>query len=207
MDSKMLLRVTLLIVWFGYVIPRTYFRLKARRSSQPGESPLKNVTESKLRLALMGVTGIGADLLSIGWAINPAWVSWSDLPLPHWLRWIGGVVGVVAVWLGYLTHRTIGANYTPTLKTKQGHQLVTEGIYRWIRHPMYTSFFALLAACFLLTANWLVGALGLIYSLLVVERVVHEERMMLEAFGEEYHQYMWRTGRFFPHLMPEGKRQ
>ncbi|MBE9472907.1 MAG: isoprenylcysteine carboxylmethyltransferase family protein, partial [Chloroflexi bacterium] len=69
-----------------------------------------------------------------------------------------------------------------------------------VRHPMYTSFFTLLAAYSLLSANWLIGLLGLFYSLLIVERVGHEERMMLNTLGEEYHHYMRRTGRFLPRL-------
>jgi protein-S-isoprenylcysteine O-methyltransferase Ste14 len=42
--------------------------------------------------------------------------------------------------------------------------------------------------------------LGVVYSLVIVERVGHEERMLLESFGEEYRQYMRRVGRFFPRL-------
>ena len=66
---------------------------------------------------------------------------------------------------------------------------------------MYASFFAILMADFLLTANWLIGVLGMLYSLLIVERVGHEERMMLDTYGEEYRHYMQRTGRFFPCLV------
>ena len=113
-------------------------------------------------------------------------------------------MGAVAVWLGYLSHRTIGINYTPTLKTRENHYLVAQGVYRWVRHPMYTSFFALLAACLLLSANWLIGVLGLVYSLLIVERVGHEERMLLDVFDDDYRQYMRRTGRFLPRLVQRG---
>ena len=197
----MLFRMILLVVMIGYIVPRAYYRRKARRSNPPGESDLKNVTENKVRLALLGISGISADLLSIAWVIHPAWLSWSSMLLPNWLRWVGIAVGVVAVWLGYVSHRTLGASYTPTLKTKESHQFVAQGIYRWVRHPMYTSFFTLLAACFLLSANWLIGVLGLVYSLLIVERAGHEERMLLNAFGEEYRQYMRCTGRFFPCLI------
>ncbi len=198
MDTEILFRAILLAVMIGYVVPRAYYRVKARRSGPPGEADLRRATESKARLALMGVSGLGADLLSIVWVIHPGWLHWSSLPLPGWLRWIGAAAGAVAVWLGYLSHRTLGANFTPTLQTRESHRVVAQGIYRWVRHPMYTSFFVLLAACSLLAANWLIGALGLAYSALIVERVTHEERMLLDEFGEEYHQYMQRTGRFFP---------
>jgi len=201
MYSETLFRMILLVVMLGYILPRAYYLRKARRSNPRGESYLQNVTESKVRLALLGISGMGADLLSVVWSIHPAWLGWSSMPLPNWLRWIGAAVGLVAVWLGYVSHRTLGASYTPTLKTKESHQFVAQGIYRWVRHPMYTSFFTLLATCFLLSANWLIGLLGLFYSLLIVERVGHEEGMMLDAFGEEYRHYMRHIGRFFPRLV------
>ncbi len=200
MYNETLFRIILPVVMIGYILPRAYYLRKARRSNPQGESHLQNVTESKVRLALLGISGIGADSLSIAWSINPAWLSWSSLPLPNWLRWIGVAVGVVAVWLGYVSYRTLGSSFTPTLKTKERHPLVAQGIYCRVRHPMYTSFFTLLAAYSLLSANWLIGLLGLFYSLLIVERVGHEERMMLNTLGEEYHHYMRRTGRFLPRL-------
>jgi protein-S-isoprenylcysteine O-methyltransferase Ste14 len=201
MGNELLFRMILLVVMIGYVLPRAYYRRRARRSNPQGKSFLEDTTESKVRLALMGLSGIGADLLSIVWVVHPAWVTWSSVPVPNWARWVGAVAGVVAVWLGYLSHRTISINYTPTLKIRESHQLVAQGVYRWVRHPMYTSFFVLLAACFLLSANGLIGVLGLVYSLLIVERVGHEERMMLDAFGDDYRQYIRCTGRFLPRLI------
>jgi protein-S-isoprenylcysteine O-methyltransferase Ste14 len=200
MGSEMPFRVTVLLMFLGYIIPRSYYRRRAHRSSPEDQLPLTETTESRVRLILMGVCGLSADLLSITWAINPEWLAWSDLSVPLWLRWLGMLGAVGAVWLGYLAHRTLGPNYTPDLRTKVRHQVVAEGIYAWIRHPMYTSFFLLLAAYFLLSANWLIGLLGLGYSLLVVERAGHEEHMLIERFGDEYCAYMQRTGRFVPRL-------
>jgi protein-S-isoprenylcysteine O-methyltransferase Ste14 len=200
-DSELLFRIVLAVKSVAYIVPRFYYRRQAARANPSGETELRNVSESKLRLALMGVSGLGANLLTLLWIIHPAWLSWSRLPLPDWLRWVGVVVGAIAVWLGYLAHRTLGTSYTATLKRVEGQRFVVQGVYRWIRHPMYTSFFAVLVADFLLTANWLIGLLGLVYSLVIVERVGHEERILLESFGDEYRQYTQRVGRFFPRLI------
>jgi protein-S-isoprenylcysteine O-methyltransferase Ste14 len=200
-DDMLLFRIVLAVKGVAYIVPRFYYRRQAVRANPSGESELRNVSESKLRLALMAVSGLGAHLLAILWIIQPAWLSWSCLPLPDWLRWVGVVIGAVDVWVGYLAHRTLGTNYTATLKRMEGQRLVVQGIYRWIRHPMYTSFFAVLVANFLLTANWLIGLLAVVYSLLIVERVGREERILLESFGDEYRRYMRRVGRFFPRLI------
>lgn len=200
MSSEIIFRAMVLVMMLGYIIPRSYYRRTARRATPEDQLPLMETTESRLRLVLMGVCGLSADLLSVAWAINPRWLAWSSLLLPVWLRCVGLLGAVAAVWLGYLAHRTLGLNYTPDLRTKAQHQVVAEGVYARIRHPMYTSFFVLLSACFLLTANWLIGLLGLGYSLLIVARAGHEERMMLERFGDEYRAYTRRTGRFLPDL-------
>jgi protein-S-isoprenylcysteine O-methyltransferase Ste14 len=129
MDNDTILRIAVLSMMLGYIIPRSYYRRQAHRSSRQDQLPLKDTTENKVRLALLGVCGLAADLLSIAWAIYPQWLAWSSLPLPAWLRWWGVPGAVAAVWLGYLAHRTLGSNYTPDLRTKVGHQVVAGGIY------------------------------------------------------------------------------
>jgi protein-S-isoprenylcysteine O-methyltransferase Ste14 len=201
MENEIPFRVALLVMATGYIVPRFYYRSQARRADPQSQAILKGTTESRVRLALMGVSGLGTHLLSTVWLVSPTWLSWSHVPLTNRLRWLGIAVGLATMWLGYLAHRTLGTSFTPTLKIGESHQLVARGIYRCIRHPMYTSFFAYLAASFLFTANGLIGVLGLVYSLLILERVGHEERMMLDTFGEEYRQYTRCTGRFLPRLI------
>jgi protein-S-isoprenylcysteine O-methyltransferase Ste14 len=199
MQDQLVFRIAALIIGIAYLGPRFYYRWRSRRAS-PQEQPFQNLTESKLRLVLMGLSGGGVNLLALLWLINPAWVRWSALTFPDCLRWIGVALGGVTVVLGYLAHRTLGASFTPTLMTKQEHRLVTVGIYRLVRHPVYGSFFTNLASSFLVTSNWLIGLLGLVYSLLIFERTGHEERMMLDEFGDEYREYVQRTGRYFPRV-------
>ena len=200
MNSENVFRGALLAVGSASIVPRFCHRWRASRSGPPGESELRNVSESKVRLLLMGISGLGTDLLSVAWAINPSWIAWSSLPLPLWLRWAGVALGLGAVWLGCLAHRTLGTSYTATLKTLEDHGLVVQGVYRWVRHPMDSSFFASLASNVLLIASWLIGVLGLVYSLLIIQRVSDEERMLLESFGEDYRLYVRYTGCFLPRL-------
>jgi protein-S-isoprenylcysteine O-methyltransferase Ste14 len=66
---------------------------------------------------------------------------------------------------------------------------------------MYTTFFLLFVASSLTSASWIIGFLGLIYGLLILDRVKAEEKMMLQNFGGEYQAYMERSGRFLPKLI------
>lgn len=81
----------------------------------------------------------------------------------------------------------------------EGHTLVTNGIYSYIRHPMYVSQWLWGMAQILLLQNWLVGPTKLIYFIPVyILRVPAEEKMMLDTFGDHYRQYMKKTGGVIP---------
>jgi protein-S-isoprenylcysteine O-methyltransferase Ste14 len=80
--------------------------------------------------------------------------------------------------------------------------LVRTGVYRYVRHPMYSSFLLLAIAQALLLSNWLADAAGLAaVGLLFAFRLLREERMMLDLFGEDYRSYMSTTARIVPWLL------
>jgi protein-S-isoprenylcysteine O-methyltransferase Ste14 len=121
------------------------------------------------------------------------------LPLPAWLRWAGAAAGLAAVSLIAAVHSELGKNFSPTLRLRPNHTLVTTGLYRWARHPMYSAYFLLFAGSFLLSANWIIGAtgMGIIFTHMTV-RVRREERILVGRFGEKYLDYARKTARFLP---------
>ena len=129
----------------------------------------------------------------------------ADYRLPQEARGPTGGVGTavltIAVWLFWRSHADLGRNWSPSLQLREGHELVTEGVYRSVRHPMYASMWLWGVAQTLLLQNWIAGWASLVSFLpLYLLRVPREERMMLEEFEEEYRAYMRRTGRIIPHL-------
>jgi protein-S-isoprenylcysteine O-methyltransferase Ste14 len=87
------------------------------------------------------------------------------------------------------------------LEIRQGHVLVTGGVYRFVRHPMYASIWLFAIAQGLLLGNWLAGWSGVVtFAPLYIIRTPREERMMRDFFGDEYGVYMRRTGRLLPRL-------
>src|SRR5258705_10175348 len=98
-----------------------------------------------------------------------------------------------------LTHRALGRNWSVRLDVREDHQLITDGIYRRIRHPMYTAFWLWASAQALLLPNWVAGFAGLVgFGILFFGRIAEEEQMMLEAFVSRNHDYMSRTHRVIP---------
>ena len=129
----------------------------------------------------------------------------ADYRLPREARESAGGVGMIilamAVWLFWRSHADLGRNWSPSLELREGHELVTEGVYRSVRHPMYASMWLWGVAQALLLQNWVAGWVSLVMFMpLYLLRVPREERMMLDEFGEEYRAYMDRTGRVIPRL-------
>ncbi|HLO28789.1 MAG TPA: protein-S-isoprenylcysteine O-methyltransferase [Anaerolineales bacterium] len=127
------------------------------------------------------------------------WIDFAHFPLPAWLRWLGGVVACAGVALFSWAHYVLGMNWTAILALSKEHELVTQGPYRYVRHPMYSAFFTIGLGFLFLSANGLVGFLYLSSLILMYAmRVSREEEMMISRFGETYREYMQKTGRILP---------
>ena len=187
----------LAILALGLVVSR-YFRGKADRAAG---RVARRGDGLPVMIGLI-VGGVGAMGGVLAYLVNPRWMEWSQLELPPWLRLLGIPMGVAAVGLFAWVFRFLGANVTPTAQTREGHTLVTDGPYRWVRHPMYTSGIVLFGAYFLLTANWFIVGMCLVAFAVLVARCATEEANLIERFGDEYRAYMQRTGRFIPRRDP-----
>jgi protein-S-isoprenylcysteine O-methyltransferase Ste14 len=134
-------------------------------------------------------------------AAKPATMSWAELELPAALRWTGAGIAVLALLLLAWVLRTLGKNFSTTLTVTDEQTLVTAGPYRFVRHPMYTTFALLWLGFALLAQSWVVALAAAVgYGVVVVLRTPAEERMLSERFGDEYRAYMRRTGRYLPRL-------
>jgi protein-S-isoprenylcysteine O-methyltransferase Ste14 len=130
------------------------------------------------------------------------WLSFADFTLPTWIGWVGVVIFVFALWLLWRSHADLGRHWRVTTEITEGHKLVTTGVFKHIRHPMYSAHFLWGIAQAFLIHNWIAGLASLIVMLpMYLLRVRREEKMMLEQFGVEYHKYMKQTGRIIPRLL------
>jgi protein-S-isoprenylcysteine O-methyltransferase Ste14 len=132
------------------------------------------------------------------WIASPAF-SFAEYPL-HAAPLAAGVLCLAAgLWLFYRSHADLGTNWSVTLQLREQHRLITRGVYRRIRHPMYAALLLYGVGQALALPNWFAGpsylvAVGILYAF----RVGAEERMMLAQFGDDYAAYMTRTKRLVP---------
>jgi|HigsolmetaAR206D_1030411.scaffolds.fasta_scaffold10878_1 Putative protein-S-isoprenylcysteine methyltransferase len=136
----------------------------------------------------------------LAYLINPAWVAWAQLDLPNWLRWLGVAGGVLSIPLAIWIFTSIGENISPSHATRQNHQLVTHGPYRWVRHPLYSVGLLFWISLTLVTTLWPFGIGMFIPLAILFWRVPLEEARLVQRFGAEYQNYIQRTGRFLPKI-------
>jgi protein-S-isoprenylcysteine O-methyltransferase Ste14 len=186
-------------VFVGFSVIRAYYHRLASLGMGKAE-----YVEGRMHVALRMLFGIPFMLTLVAYMVRPAILDWARLDLPVWAQWVGVFLGLASLPLIWWVQSALGSNFSTVLHVRDEHTLVTSGPYRWVRHPMYTVLYMNLTAAFLLTENWLIGAVFLLaLSLIVFSRVDREELVMQEKFGEQYQTYMRQTGRFLPRLSPE----
>jgi protein-S-isoprenylcysteine O-methyltransferase Ste14 len=186
----------LLIVFFFIV--RAYHHRKAEREGGKIEYREKNLPLIKAMRLVGGFLLLGA----LGaYFVAPAWLAWSSIPFPAWLRWFGLALGYASLALIWWTEASLGKNFNTTLHVREGHNLITHGPYRYVRHPMYTGLFLFVVSWLLASANLVIGLPGLLsLTVIVLNRLQLEEATMIDLFGDKYRDYVQRTGRFLPRL-------
>ena len=178
----------------AYMVIRGVFKKRVK-----GKTKIVSRVDGRERFLIL-IMVVGSLLLPIVYLFTP-WLRIADYRLPAIVPWFGVAMMAAALWLFWRSHADLGQNWSVTLELRKDHQLVTDGIYRSIRHPMYAAIWLFSLAQGLLLQNWLAGWSAFIaFAIMYFVRTPHEERMMCEFFGQEYSDYMKRTGRLFPRV-------
>jgi protein-S-isoprenylcysteine O-methyltransferase Ste14 len=161
-----------------------------------GVGKIKLSRKNLFEIMILSFVGLGmvAPLVFI----FTTWLKFANYNLPEFIRWIGTVIFISACWLLWRSHGDLGKYWTFSLEIKNNHILVKDGVYRYIRHPMYAAHFLWAVGQLLIISNWIAGPFFLLFFIpLYFYRVPKEEAMMIRKFGKEYKKYMEKTGRIF----------
>ena len=137
-------------------------------------------------------------LVNAGWWFHDP-LSWNQL-----IAWFLLAVCLVPVIWGVVLLRSRGepAGERPSddslVAFEKTTRLVTSGIYRYIRHPLYSSLLLLTWGIFFKHPSWAGGALGLASTVFLILTALADEKECVAFFGEEYVDYQRRTRRFIP---------
>jgi len=190
-------RMSVGIIYFFQMAALTSFYRKTDDKkilyNAASETPLSLVIRSTWVFAV-----IASISLYVGF---PALLGWGELHLNNTVRVIGIILGIASDLLILWILASLGRNISAALKVRDNQRLVTEGPYRYVRHPLYTAGIPLFFSIALISSNWFLGLIGIGFQLFVMlVRTPLEEKMLLDHFGEEYRSYMKNTGAHFPKI-------
>ena len=187
------------IVWCAFIVLWAAIRWQPNRKSRRTD---KSVTSRTIRERLsMVVSSFGLGYIPAVWIFSDLLDSFDYQPNTI-LILSGTAVLLITLYLFRITHKALGKMWSHSLDLREGHKLITSGIYEKVRHPMYSAFWAWGLGAALLLPNWVAGFSGLIgFGALYFLRVGQEEQLMLNEFGDEYRDYMKRTKRIIPGIL------
>jgi protein-S-isoprenylcysteine O-methyltransferase Ste14 len=175
----------------------TYYRRRARMESEviPRDRETSVLVAGRVVIALPLFAAV------LTYLLHPQWMTWAELSLPNWVRAAGVALALLTVPAAYWVFTSLGSNVSETVLTKTRHALVTNGPYRWVRHPLYTTGATLLLAIGLTAANWFILLFACLALVAIRGLVIPlEEAALISKFGEEYRAYIRRTGCLLPRL-------
>jgi protein-S-isoprenylcysteine O-methyltransferase Ste14 len=193
-----LFRIILPVLIIAFAVYRGYY---VKNHSQPEDVTLKKRQEG-IASKVSGVLAVIGFISVIAFVINPSWLGFASLSFPVWLRWAGVVLALTGFALLHWAQVVLGKSWSDTPRMMKEQSLITSGPYQFIRHPIYTAFIFILGSALLISANWFIGLAWLGMTVLeVASSVGFEESLMLEYFGDQYREYMKKTGQLLPRLI------
>lgn len=114
---------------------------------------------------------------------------------------IAVALAVGSVWLVIVAVRTLGKQWALAARLVEGHKLIVDGPYRWVRNPIYAGMLGMLLATGLVATQWLAFmAATVIFFVGTVIRVRSEETLLRQEFGPEFDAYARRVPALIPGL-------
>src|SRR5215210_3009109 len=165
---------------------------------------------------LIEVGGLWGATILVLFLLSPWWLRWSwsgtsSLQVFGWVLFVGSVVaGTWAVAkMGWARLLLAGALFPPGAGAEENgvpQRLVVEGLYRYVRNPLYDGDFCLILGAALLTRNWALVLVAALYLGLLAFQLPFEERELRERFGVRYRRYCELVPRFVPRRRPVRQR-
>jgi protein-S-isoprenylcysteine O-methyltransferase Ste14 len=168
--------------------------------------------ELRARVNPLPLIGRGGDLVQIvplvypvlavigpGWAYE-GWLNWStDIDLA--LQAAGLGLWALGIAVGLWATRAIGG-YGAVSGVTVDHQLVSDGPYRYVRHPIYTALIAIAVGTTLVYRSYLLLVVAALSIFAHLWWAATEEKLLSspEGLGDDYRTYASRTGRFLPRV-------
>lgn len=115
-----------------------------------------------------------------------------------WLRWIAAVCAVICLLLTSVCWSRMGTRWRMAVSLKGEEELITDGPFRLVRHPIYALSMLLMICSAIVVPTLPMLAVAIVHLVLTQLKARNEENHLLTVHGDVYRRYLAQTGRFFP---------
>lgn len=145
----------------------------------------------------IGWAAVGAQIaLLLFLVVLPARDDWST---PTWIEVLGAVLSVIGVVIGVAASLKLGSALTPTPVPSGRGELTTTGLYRLVRHPIYTGVLTIVLGVVLRSGSVPKALVGMLLIAFFTLKASWEEQQLIEHYPG-YAEYAAKTPRFVPRL-------
>jgi protein-S-isoprenylcysteine O-methyltransferase Ste14 len=114
------------------------------------------------------------------------------------LRWIAAVCAVICLLLTSVCWSRMGTHWRMAVSLKGEEELITDGPFRHVRHPIYALSMLLMICSAIVVPTVPMLLVAIVHFVLMQLKARNEENHLVTVHGDLYRRYLARTGRFFP---------
>ena len=191
-----ILNMLWIILILVIILIRRYHMKKAGSQTSLKDTPA-------LEAVLMLLWSVSACAIPVIFVFSD-WLAFANYPFRiHWILKITGIcIFILSIWLLHRSHVDLGRMWSIKVEPEKKGKLVEDGVYKRMRHPMYTAHLIWGVAQLLIFPNFIAGPSALIMFYIIIRlRIPREEKALMEQFGDDYKRYVLRTGCIFPRIV------
>ncbi len=182
-----------LIIYIILILIIRFYSMSQRKSRQSTSRQLKDILNEPTAI-IMVINAVVAFSTPV---LEAALKNFTVILI---LQIVGGLIILSSGSIAYFANREIAENWSPVITKSEEQNVVTSGIYKHIRHPLYLAGLMIVTGTNLYFSNtwsWITGALALAA---VLYRIPFEEKKLVEKFGKEYSDYIKDSWALVPHI-------
>jgi protein-S-isoprenylcysteine O-methyltransferase Ste14 len=185
------IKIGIKLLWAVLMI---YWSISSRNSKKTAlqEPPLKRFVFYWLPIF------VAMYLLGPGEWFGHTWLRENFVPHSDFVGITGLIIGAIGLGIACWARYLLGRNWSLSVQKKENHELIANGPYQWVRHPIYTGLLLLFTGTALIVGDYRGILAILIIFISFWIKLRKEEKLLMEVFGEDYVSYTKRTKALIP---------
>jgi len=183
--------IAMIVNWLVFFLGFRWFRFRRPETRE----------KRRDRVSVIGIVLQGVGYATVWVLERPLFAP--ILPMPTWaeaaLAIVTVAIAVGSIWLVFSAVKTLGSQWAYLARVAEGHRLVMEGPYRWVRNPIYIGMFGMMLAAGLAMSQWIAFPISIVvFGVGTYIRVSREEKLLRSEFGEQWDEYKRRVPAVLP---------